>query len=129
MRALYWGRENRITLSVREAAARLGVSVRPARNALLELLDRGFVAVVQQGGFSCKLGAATVYRLTTELGDEGMPASNEYMHWRPREELSGDAETTTGSATASANRPSSDDTETGLIWLPIRDNFTRRCSK
>ena len=60
MKALYNGRNNgELHMSVREAQKRLGVGRKLAEKALAELRDRGFIAVVQKGSFSCKMRFAT----------------------------------------------------------------------
>lgn len=82
-RALYDGRENRIYMSVREAMRRLDVGQRRAQRAISELLDRGFVRIIEPGGFNRKVRHATVYALTSEpLEDrDGATAPKDYMRW------------------------------------------------
>lgn len=83
-RLLYNGRENRIPMSVREAAQRLGVSTKPASAALKELQDRGFIWLIQRGSFSTKVRLASVYALTSEPVEpcDGTTAPKDYMRWR-----------------------------------------------
>lgn len=82
-RALYDGRANLIHMSVREAMRRLDVGQRRAQRALWELLDRGFVRLIEPGGFKRKVRHATVYALTSEpLEDrDGATAPKDYMRW------------------------------------------------
>lgn len=85
-RALYDGRENRVHLSVREAMRRLGVGRWRAEKALHELSDRGFIRLMEPGGFSRKVRHATVYALTNEpLEDrDGAVAPKDFMRWRQK---------------------------------------------
>jgi DNA-binding transcriptional MocR family regulator len=99
-RRLYKGRENRIYMSVRQAMERMNVGQRPAQRALKELLDRGWIRVVERGSFSRKVRHATVYALTNEPLDEwdGETAPKDYMHWSPPPQKNTIAETTTHSS-------------------------------
>lgn len=83
-RLLYNGWSNRIPMSVREAARRLGVSPKPATKALSELLDRGFIVLIQKGAFHNKESFASVYALANEPIDDrdGAVAPKGYMKWR-----------------------------------------------
>lgn len=83
-RLLYNGRNNRIPMSVREAAKRLGVSTRPASSALGELLDRGFIRLLRRGSFHTKVRLASEYALTSEPinAGNGATAPKDYMRWR-----------------------------------------------
>jgi|GEM_PF-4656421 len=86
-RALYGVRENRVYMSVREAQARLGeVGQRRAQGAIKELVERGWVRVIEKGAFSRKTKKATVYALTNEplTNSEGATAPKDYTHWTPR---------------------------------------------
>lgn len=89
MRALYAGQENRVYMSRREAQRRLGVGRRVAEQAIAELVDRGFIRVLEEGSFSRKVRHATVYALTHEpIDDEDGPAPKDYMRWRhPRNDV------------------------------------------
>ena len=82
-RALYDGRENRIHMSVREAMRRLDVGQRRAQRAIWELLDRGFLRLLEAGSFARKVRHAPVYALTNEpLEDKnGAVAPKEFMRW------------------------------------------------
>jgi len=59
-RALFSGRENRLFMSVREAARRIGVSEKTGHKALRALLDRGFIRCVEQGGLTRKVKHASI---------------------------------------------------------------------
>lgn len=83
MRALYNGTENRIHMSVREAKRRLGVGRWRAQNAIEELLDRGFIRLIESGNFNRKVRHATVYALTNEPleNHDGAVAPKDFMRW------------------------------------------------
>ncbi|UEX78621.1 hypothetical protein [Sediminicurvatus halobius] len=85
-RALYDGRENRVHMSIREAMRRLGVGRWRAEKALYELSDRGFIRLMEPGGFSRKVRHATVYALTNEpLEDrDGATAPKDFMRWHQK---------------------------------------------
>lgn len=85
-RSLYSGKENRVFLSVRDMQMRLGgVGQRRAMNARDELLHRGWIKMLEPGGFSRKVRHATTYQLTNEpISDAmGAPTTKEYMRWQP----------------------------------------------
>lgn len=84
-RSLYKGTENRVFLSVRQMMKRLGVGQRRATNARDALLERGWIKVIELGGFSCKVRLATVYRLTNEpiSSASGAATTKEYARWEP----------------------------------------------
>jgi len=70
----------KISLSVREAAKRLGVSPNTAVKALHECVSHGFLKVRQRGAFSYKARHATIWELTAEAcGDK--PPTKEFMRW------------------------------------------------
>jgi len=96
-RSLYNGGENRIYMSVREAMDRMNVGQRPAQRALKELLDRGWIRLVERGSFNRKARHATVYALTNEpLEDrDGGIAPKDYMRWTPPPQKNTVARTTT----------------------------------
>lgn len=86
MRALYDGRENRIHMSVREIERRLNCSQRTAQRARDELLDRGFIVLLEPASFARKVPHAPVYALTSEPLDpsrDGATATKDYMSWTP----------------------------------------------
>ncbi len=84
-RALFDGKENEIFLSVREMQRRLGIGQRPAQAARDELLDRGFIRLMEPGGFNRKTRHASVYALESEpldLDKAGATAPKTYMRWK-----------------------------------------------
>ena len=99
-RSLFNGGENRIHMSVRQAMDRMNVGQRPAQRALKELLDRGWIRVIERGSFTRKVRHATVYALTNvPLEDrDGEVAPKDYMYWKPRQEKNTVAKTTTHSS-------------------------------
>ena len=88
MRSLYEGQENRIHMSVREVMRRLGVGQRRAESALAELINTGFLRLIQRGEFRRKIRHASVYALeNVPIEDkDGAVAPKSYMSWRPPEE-------------------------------------------
>lgn len=82
-RALFNGGRNAIHMSVREAQRRVGIGRWKAENAIHELLERGFILVLEPGGFQRKSHHATVYALTNEPldGRDGAVAPRDYMRW------------------------------------------------
>ena len=92
-RALYDGRRNRIHMSIREAMRRLDVGQRRAQRAIWELVERGFIRVVEPGGFQRKVRHATVYALTSEpLEDrDGAVAPKDYMKWHQKSTVANSA--------------------------------------
>ena len=87
-------------MSVRQAMERMNVGQRPAQRALKELLDRGWIRLLEQGSFSRKVRHATVYALTNvPLEDrDGATAPKDYMRWTPPPQKNTVAETTTHSS-------------------------------
>lgn len=85
LRALYRPSEGNIVfLSVREAMQRLGIGQRRAQSAFTALLERGWIAIHQQGGFSRKVKHATSYKLLNEANaSPGAIATKDYMRWQP----------------------------------------------
>ncbi|NKF23235.1 helix-turn-helix domain-containing protein [Solimonas marina] len=86
-RALYNGGENRVFLSVRQMQERMGnVGQRRAQSARDELLDRGWVRMIEAGAFNRKTKQATVYALTNEpLAErDGATATKDYARWQPQ---------------------------------------------
>ena len=84
-RALYCGRENRIHMSVREVQRRLNIGQRPAQRAIKALIDRGWIRLIERGGFNYKIRHASVYALENEPIEEkdGAKTPKSYMHWKP----------------------------------------------
>ena len=83
-RALFDGRRNRIYMSVRQTMQRIGVGQRRAQRALSDLVEKGWIRLIEPGGFSRKVRHATVFALTNEpLEDrDGATAPKDYMRWR-----------------------------------------------
>lgn len=80
---LYNGRNNgTLALSARTLAERLGVSKDTAARLLKELIDKGFIDLVQRGAFSLKHRHATEYRLTAYSCDLTQHRSSKaFMTW------------------------------------------------
>lgn len=89
MRALYKGTENRVFMSVREIRRRLGVGQLRAEKARDELLERGWIRLVERGSFNRKARHASVYALEHEPLDdrEGSTAPKTYMRWTPEKKI------------------------------------------
>lgn len=85
MRALYIGNENRVFMSLREIMKRLSVGRCRAEKARDELLDRGFIRLLEPATFNRKTRHAPSYLLTNEPSHRGGIASKEYMRWRPEQ--------------------------------------------
>jgi hypothetical protein len=88
MRSLYNGHGNRVYMSLREIERRLGIGRKAAEKARDELIERGWVRLLQPASFTLKVKHAPVYGLTHEpLEDrDGATAPKDYMKWtRPEE--------------------------------------------
>ncbi|EHQ52907.1 hypothetical protein ECTPHS_09453 [Ectothiorhodospira sp. PHS-1] len=85
MRSLFSGRENRVHMSIREIQHRLGIGRFKAVKARDELLDRGWIRVIEKGTFARKTKAATVFALENEpIHDcDGATAPKTFLRWRP----------------------------------------------
>lgn len=82
IRGRYTGRANRIHLSVREMMARLNIGQRRAQRARDELVDRGFIRLLEQGTFARKARHASEYALLNEpLDGEPGPPPLDFMRW------------------------------------------------
>ncbi|AOV16580.1 hypothetical protein BJI67_05400 [Acidihalobacter aeolianus] len=86
-RSLFSGGENRIHLSIRKTQRRLGVGRHLAEKALAELQDRGFIRLLQKGGFNRKVRHSSEFALTNEpLADrDGAVPSKDFLRWTPAE--------------------------------------------
>ncbi len=87
MRALFDAKrgDNVVFLSVREVMRRLGIGQRRSQAALSALVERGWIAVHEAGGFSRKARHATSYALENEppnSGNGSVPRKS-YMRWQP----------------------------------------------
>lgn len=79
-------------LSVRELAARLGVTEKPAQKYLRGLVAKGFIKPKVRGSFSCKNRQATTWTLTEFGTDQDIKATVDFMRWRPGDDFTPDAE-------------------------------------
>jgi hypothetical protein len=73
-----------VFLSVRDAAACLGIGKNRAGEAFGELEAKGFIRARQRGSFQWKTRQATTWVLT-EYEFAGQPATKSFMRWRPAE--------------------------------------------
>lgn len=98
-RALYSGGANEVFLSVRQMMERTGMGQRRAQSARDELIERGWVLVIEASGFNRKTKTATTYALTNEpLTDaDGAVAPKDFMRWRPDQKFTAAKMTTHGS--------------------------------
>ena len=86
-RALYTGGDNRIYMSVRWMQERLGIGRWRTERARDELVDRGFLRVLNPGGFNIKRRHATEYALThipLKPEKDGATAPKDFMRWQPQ---------------------------------------------
>ena len=75
-------RNGAIPYSVREMARDVNRTEKTVRNALADLIEKGFVRCLQKGAFSMKIRHASEWELT-EYGVGEKPASKDFMRWRP----------------------------------------------
>jgi len=91
--ALYNASNNgHLYLSVRELAARLGVTEKPAQKYLNGLVAKGFIKPKVKGSFTCKTRKATTWTLTEFGTDQDIKATVDFMKWRPGDDFTPDAE-------------------------------------
>ncbi|MFT3792042.1 MAG: hypothetical protein QM741_13410 [Rudaea sp.] len=87
MRALFNPKngDNRIFMGVRDMMTRCNLTQRVATRARDELLERGWISLVEQGSFHRKLKHATVYALENEAPNDrkGSVPSKAFMRWQP----------------------------------------------
>jgi hypothetical protein len=85
----------RIAYSVREAAEALHIGKSTAAQSFRRLQERGFIALAQKGGFTCKVRHSTEWRLTefgcdVDLPDQGIKAGDlatkDFTRWQPRKQ-------------------------------------------
>lgn len=83
VRARFTGSSNRIFMSAREMASRMGAGPRRAARARDELVQKGFIKVLAPGAFSRKAGPrrATEYALLHEPLDGETVAAMTFMRW------------------------------------------------
>lgn len=102
----------KIAISQREIAERLGTSnFRAIGKAIAELMQHGFLEVSAEGEWAQR--KAREYRLTfvsTQKGHLIIPATNDYLHWTPREQ--------SGADDVSANNAKSADTSSAERTIP-----------
>lgn len=86
LRALFSGRENCVHMSIREIMRRTNVRQYRAEKARDELIDRGFIRVLEVGSFARKAPHATTYALTNEplSQRDGDTAPKDFMRWQPQ---------------------------------------------
>lgn len=84
LRWLYVGQKNEVFLSIRDMMQQLNAGQKRAQKARDELLEKGWIAVIEQGGFNRKTRHATVYCLLNEpLDPQGKgKAPKDYMRWK-----------------------------------------------
>lgn len=81
LRSRYNGGNNgELSLSMDEAARLLHMSKSTAHAAFLELIEKGFITMIERGRWYGR--KATIYAVTDRSLD-GHPASNDWKHWRP----------------------------------------------
>jgi DNA-binding XRE family transcriptional regulator len=78
----YGGNDNRVPMSMREAATWLKTGLHQAADAFSELESRGFVRCHERGGFTRKVRHATVWTLTM-FGRGGQKATLDFLEWQP----------------------------------------------
>jgi hypothetical protein len=90
LRALYSPKngDNRVHCSIRRMMERCNLTQQAAQRARDELIEKGWITVVQLGGFNCKVRHATVFALENEAPNSGngSQASKAYMRWQPAPE-------------------------------------------
>lgn len=118
-----WGHKDepgRLYLSERQAAEAIAVSRNTASRAFAELIEHGFLRIVQAGHFDVKIKLATVWRLTFEPYPHAHKGpSNEWLRWHP--EQNSRAQNLNGSG-SKIDEPLSEDTETGAEIAPEEIN-------
>lgn len=84
-----WGHKEepgQLYLSERQAAEAIGISRNTASKALAELVEHGFLRIVQAGHFDCKVKLATIWRLTFEPYPRAHQGpTNEWLKWQPEQ--------------------------------------------
>lgn len=84
LRGLYSGGENRVFMSRDNMAVALNVGRRVAVRARDELIERGWVRVIEKGKFASKNRKATIYMLTNEPESDrlGATAPKDFLKWK-----------------------------------------------
>lgn len=99
LRALFDAKrgDNHVFLGVRGMMERCNLSQRAAVRARNELVERGWIAVVESGAFQRKVKHATVYALQNEPPNSGNGStpSKAFMRWQPQEQKNSVCKSTT----------------------------------
>ena len=74
-----------IPCSVREAAAALNLNPNTVSKKFHQLVEHGFLVVVNKGAFSVKNRQATLWRITFYPSIGGQPATRDYTRWKAPE--------------------------------------------
>ncbi len=76
------GDNGALFMSVRDAAAAIGVTTNTASKLFRELEEHGFISATQRGHFKVKTRLATTWRLTW-IGAPGRTPSRDFDRWQP----------------------------------------------
>jgi hypothetical protein len=74
------GNNGELTLSLDEAASKLGIGKGTAQRAFAELVDKGFIRMTRKGQWFGR--RATAWRVTDKGGDGEAP-TNDWRTWQP----------------------------------------------
>lgn len=84
------GNNGTLALSARDAAERCNISKNTVTKAFASLVDKGFLEIATQGGFSRKTRHASEWRLTAwQCNRTGALPSKGFMKWRPETAIEG----------------------------------------
>jgi len=101
----YYGQDNRVSMSRREAAEWLKTGSHQVADAFAELERKGFIRCYERGGFTRKVRHATVWTLTM-FGRGGQKATLDFLCWAPEDSKCGcRAGTNTGARAAPMRAP------------------------
>jgi len=77
--------DNKVFLGMRRTMERCNLTQRAAARARDELVEKGWVKIVQLGGFSCKVRHSTVFALENEVPNtgNGSQPGKAFMRWQP----------------------------------------------
>jgi len=77
--------DNRVFCGIRRIMKRCNLTQRAASRARDELLEKGWIKLVQMGGFNCKVRHATDFALENEAPNSGNGSQpgKAYMRWQP----------------------------------------------
>jgi len=108
----YWGGNNgKLSLSLEEGARLLGLGKNTVRRALLELVEKGFIALMKRGQFVGR--RASEYRLTAKSCD-GHPPTRDWERWRPGGPVN--------------SEPGSEVAHIGLATVPFQNRGGKLCA-